>query len=115
MAANQIHIQEEIGKVYWSISEVSARFGVPDTQIRFWETEFSILHPKRNRYGVRMYSKSDLDAIELIQYLLNTKGYTIEGAKAFIRERPDFLENRIHALRSLKQLKTFLEALKNKL
>ena len=73
-------------KMYYSITEVADLVGLKPHILRYWETEFTILHPKKNRAGNRAYRKKDIETVKLIKRLLYTEGYTIEGAKRQIRK-----------------------------
>ena len=73
-------------KLYYSITEVAALTGLKPHILRYWETEFSILRPKKNRAGNRAYRKKDIEIVKLIKQLLYADGYTIEGAKRQIRK-----------------------------
>ncbi len=69
-------------KVYYSIGEVSEMFNVNQSLIRFWETEFSTyIKPKRNKRGVRSFTKKDIENISIIYDLVKVKKYTLDGAK----------------------------------
>lgn len=68
-------------KLYYSISEASAIAKVKPHVLRYWETQFKMLRPKKNKAGNRMYRKRDLKLIQLIKELLYEKGYTIAGAR----------------------------------
>jgi len=72
--------------MYYSITEVAELTGLKPHILRYWETEFSILHPKKNRAGNRAYRVKDIEIVKLIKRLLYTEGYTIEGAKRQIRK-----------------------------
>jgi len=73
-------------KMYYSITEVAELIALKPHILRYWETEFTILHPKKNRAGNRAYRKKDIETVKLIKRLLYTEGYTIEGAKRQIRK-----------------------------
>ncbi|HHS50857.1 MAG TPA: MerR family transcriptional regulator [candidate division Zixibacteria bacterium] len=73
-------------KMYYSITEVANLAGLKPHILRYWETEFSILHPKKNRAGNRAYREKDIEIVKLIKTLLYSEGYTIEGAKRQIRK-----------------------------
>lgn len=73
-------------KMYYSITEVAKLAGLKPHILRYWETEFSILHPKKNRAGNRAYRSKDIEIVKLIKQLLYAEGYTIEGAKRQIRK-----------------------------
>lgn len=71
-------------KLYYTIGEVSEKFGVNASLIRFWEKEFEVLKPKKNDNGKRLYTKSDLENLQLVFNLVKIEGYTLEGAKKII-------------------------------
>jgi DNA-binding transcriptional MerR regulator len=70
-----------IEKEFFSIKEVADMLQLKAYILRYWEKEFSILRPKRNRIGRRYYSKKDIDIIRMIKSVLYDQGYTIAGAK----------------------------------
>lgn len=74
-------------KLYYSIREIAEHTGVEPHVLRYWETEFPTLRPKRARSGARTYRRRDVDEIQLIRRLLHEEGYRIEGARKFLRER----------------------------
>ena len=71
-------------KRYFRIGEVSEITGTPTYILRFWETEFKKIKPKRTSSGQRMYRRSDVDLVVKIKCLLHEKKYTIQGAKQFL-------------------------------
>lgn len=68
-------------KMYYSISEVCKETGLEQHVLRYWETEFANLKPKKNRAGNRAYRKKEIELVKYIKYLLYDKKYTIQGAK----------------------------------
>ncbi len=72
-------------KIYYSISEVSEYTGVEPHVLRYWETKFSRLSPKRVGGNQRKYTRHDLDLIYEIIHLLYTDGYTLDGAEKKLR------------------------------
>ena len=74
-------MKESTSKRYYKISEVVDMTGVVASTLRFWETQFSILSPKRNDRGTRFYTPADIDTINMIKYLLHDKGLKIEAAR----------------------------------
>ena len=60
-------------KRYFTIGEVAKRFNVKPSLIRFWESEFAILNPKKNNRGIRKFSSKDIDNIKEIYFLLKEK------------------------------------------
>ena len=84
-------------KMYYSISEVAQMLGVEAYVLRFWEKEFSQLHPKKNRAGNRVYQQKDIDLLMQIKYLLYDKGFTIDGARNYLKSEG---RNNGHKLKS---------------
>ncbi|MBP7669000.1 MAG: MerR family transcriptional regulator [Candidatus Eisenbacteria bacterium] len=74
-------MSEDLEKPYRSIREVSEAMGVKAHVLRYWETQFSMLRPRKNRAGVRMYRPKDLDVLREIRHLLYDRGFTIAGAR----------------------------------
>lgn len=78
-----------VKKLYYSISEVSEMTDVKQYVLRYWENEFDILQPAKNRAGSRIYTKDDIANILLVKRLLYDEKYTIEGAKNRLKEIQD--------------------------
>ncbi len=75
-------------KVFFKIGEVSNITGLEPYVLRFWESEFSSLHPRKNRGGQRVYIDRDIQVILRIKQMLYEEGFTIAGAKKkLIQER----------------------------
>ena len=72
-------------KRYYSIGEVASKFNVNASLIRFWEKEFSILKPKKNSKGNRKFTLNDIEKFSKIYFLVKEKGYTIQGAKDYLK------------------------------
>ena len=68
-------------KLYYSIGEVAERLGVNASQLRFWENEFAHIKPNKNSRGERRFTKENIRQLEVVQYLLKDRGFTIEGAR----------------------------------
>ena len=107
--------EKEIEKLYFSIGEVSELLQINASQIRYWEGEFSILKPRKDRKGNRLFVKEDIETIKLIQYLVKDKGYTLEGAKAKLKGGLDDVQQKFKVIESLQKVKGFLEQLKDEL
>lgn len=73
-------------KKYLSIREVSEQLDVAPHVLRYWETQFSVLRPRKNRAGTRMYQERDLDILRSIREMLYERGYTISGARQRLLE-----------------------------
>ena len=74
-------VEEEVDKLYYSIGEVSRRLGIDQHVLRFWETEFKELAPRKRKGGKRLYKPADLKLVERVKQLLYEERYTIEGAR----------------------------------
>jgi len=94
-------------KQYYTMGEVSEMFRVNQSLLRFWETEFDILQPKKNKKGDRYFRPIDIKNLHLIYHLLRQKKYTIEGAKEFLKKNKK-AEDRFEVIQRLEQIKAFL-------
>ncbi len=83
-----------VKKLYYTISEVCDLTQLKQYVLRYWENEFDLLKPSKNRSGNRIYTKEDIDNILLIKKLLYEEKYTIEGAKRKLAEEGSLLEAR---------------------
>ncbi len=95
-------------KLYYSIGEVSDMFQINPSSLRYWETEFTIIKPKKNKKGDRFYTAADIKKLHLIYYLLRFKKYTIEAAKDYLKKHKEEAEVRFELVQSLQQMKAFL-------
>lgn len=107
--------EKEIEKKYFTIGEVADDMGVSTSLIRFWEGEFDIIKPKKNRKGNRQFTKEDIKNVKLIYHLVKEKGFTLQGARDFISSDVNQATDRLELIESLKRVRSFLESLKNKL
>ena len=82
-----INEKEETEKLYYSISEVSELFDLNASTLRFWEKEFDVLKPTKNKKGNRLFTKKDIEHIASIVELVKQKGYTIQGAKEQLKHK----------------------------
>lgn len=73
-------------KLYYSIGEVSTMFDVNTSLVRFWEKEFDVLKPKKNKKGNRLFTPEDLDNFKVIYNLVKEQGLTLDGAKKYLKE-----------------------------
>jgi len=106
--------EKEIEKKYYSIGEVANELGVATSLIRFWEREFDIIKPKKNRKGNRQFTKQDVSSVKLIYHLVKEKGYTLQGARDFIENGgPEIVNEKIALIESLKKVRAFLVELRD--
>lgn len=99
-------------KLYYSISEVAGWFNVTTSQLRFWENEFSILKPRKNRKGDRLFRPEDIQNLKIIHYLLRHRKFSIEGAKDYFKTNKHKTEIAVQLQESLTNIKLFLLELK---
>jgi DNA-binding transcriptional MerR regulator len=102
-------------KIYFTISEVADHFNVNASLIRFWEKEFEILKPHKNKKGNRLFTRKDIDNIRLIYHLVKEKGFTLQGAKEKLRSDYSRINANAETIDTLNRLKTFLLAVKSEL
>ena len=102
---------EGIKKLYYSIGEVSEMMGLEAHVLRYWETEFEQLKPRKNRAGRRIYTAEDIAIVERIQHLLRTQKYTIEGARQVLGRHDTPRVSLSEQRRELLELRGFLENL----
>jgi DNA-binding transcriptional MerR regulator len=94
-------------KQYYGMGEVAEMFRVNQSLLRFWEAEFDILKPRKNKKGDRYFRPADIKNLHLIYHLLRQRKYTIEGAKDFLKKNKK-AEERFEAIRHLQDIRAFL-------
>ncbi|POY36010.1 MerR family transcriptional regulator [Solitalea longa] len=107
--------EREIKKLYYTIGEVADMFNVSTSHIRFWEKEFDILQPKKNKKGNRLFSPEDIENLKIIYHLVKEKGYTLQGAKDYLKSNKNIEVDKQKVIDSLTSLKSFLLQLKDEL
>lgn len=107
--------EEETQKRYYSIGEVAKLFDVNPSLIRFWESEFDVLQPKKNRKGNRLFIQEDIENLKIIYHLVKEKGYTLSGAKDEMKKNPNELKDQQKVVQALEKLKSFLIDMKDNL
>jgi len=105
----------EKSKIYYSIGEVARMFDVNTSLIRFWEKEFDIIRPRKNKKGNRLFSKKDVDNFHMIFHLVKERGYTLKGAKEKLNINPKETRQDMEILKTLHKMRDFLLALKSNL
>jgi len=96
---------------YYTMRETANMFNVNQSLLRFWENEFDILKPKKNRKGDRYFRPEDIKNLELIYHLLRVRKFTISGAKDYLKNKAKSLDTYAMVQR-LEKLKLFLQELK---
>jgi DNA-binding transcriptional MerR regulator len=103
--------EELFKKQYYSIGEVATMFQENQSLIRYWETEFDILQPKKNRQGDRFFRPVDIKNLVMIYDLLRRRKFTIEGAKDYLKKNKN-AEEQFAMIQSLEKIKAFFLELK---
>ena len=75
-------------KLFYSMGEVAEMFDVKPSLLRHWESQFSVIRPKRNKKGNRLFTPQDVENLKLIYHLVKERGMTLDGAKKALRQRP---------------------------
>lgn len=92
-------------KKYYKIREVAEILGLPPSTLRFWESRFTIIKPKRNEHGTRYYTPSDIETIRMIYYLVKEKGLKLEAAQEEIRRNQSGVSKRFEAVDRLRSVR----------
>jgi DNA-binding transcriptional MerR regulator len=104
--------EDGIQKLYYSISEISRLLEIDQHVLRFWETEFKELAPRKNSAGNRLYKESELQLLKRIKHLLYEDRYTIEGAKRQLKMKDDTsIEVDGNTIKNLQEIKKGLQEL----
>ena len=102
-------------KLFYKISEVAEMFNVNISAVRFWEKEFDILNPHKNKKGNRLFTPKDIKNIQIIYHLLKERGFTVEGAKKKLKENKTDTIYNIEIVTHLKEIRSFLVNLREEL
>jgi DNA-binding transcriptional MerR regulator len=102
-------------KRYYKIGEVAKAFDVNTSLIRFWEKEFDIIKPKKNKKGNRLFTPEDIKNFKLIYNLVKERGFTLEGAKQKLKKNPEGVFNNHEIISRLEAVKAEIIKIKNQL
>lgn len=102
-------------KRYYSIGELARAFEVNTSLIRFWEKEFDILKPKKNAKGNRMFTPEDVKNLKIIFHLVKERGFTLDGAKEYLKTKPKESLDHFDLIQKLENIKKTLLNIKNEL
>jgi DNA-binding transcriptional MerR regulator len=107
--------EKEPEKMFYTIGEVARMFKLNTSHIRFWEKQFDILKPKKNKKGNRLFTPEDLNNLHTIYHLVKERGFTLEGAKQKLKSDKKQVESSVEIVKSLKKIKGFLLEMKESL
>ena len=106
---------KENQKIFYKIGEVAKELNVNVSLIRFWEKEFDILNPKKNKKGNRLFTNKDFNNLKIIYHLVKERGFTLDGAKKKLRENKEDTTDNISIVSHLKEIRKFLVELREQL
>src|SRR5690554_716832 len=101
-----------VERLYYSIGEVAKIFNVNTSLIRFWEKEFDIIKPHKNKKGNRLFTQKDIDNFHLIYHLVKERGMTLKGAKKKLKENKEETENNFEVVKRLQEIRQTLIEIK---
>ena len=102
-------------KLYHSISEVAAQFGVAESLLRFWEKQFPNIHPKKGSNNIRQYTQDDIEEIRIVYNLLKVRGMKINAAKEILSKNKKGAGDTSLIIDELKSIRAELVALRKEL
>lgn len=105
--------EKPIEKMFYTIGEVSDILDVPVSTVRYWDNEFDILKPVKNKKGNRMFTPADMKNLELIYHLLKNEGMTVSGVKKKLAEKKSDIDYKISIRDSLLMIRELLVGIKD--
>lgn len=102
---------DEIGKKYYKIREVAKMTGLPLSTLRYWESRFTIIKPKRNEHGTRFYTTSDVEKIRMVYFLVKEKGLKLEAAQEQLKNNHSGVSRHAAAIDRLKAIRAELQSM----
>jgi len=100
--------EKKVEKLYYSIGEVAELFNVKPSLIRYWEKEFDIIKPRKNKKGNRFFTVEDIENFHMIYYMVKELGLTLKGAKKKLKENKEGTTQNFEAVKYLKKIRSML-------
>jgi len=107
--------EKKVEKLYYTIGEVAKMFNVNTSLVRFWEKEFDIINPKKNKKGNRFFTMKDIENFHIIYHLVKERGMTLKGTKKKLKENKEDTINNFEVIKTLKNIKELLLEIKKDL
>ena len=104
-------MDDSLNKKYYKIREVSDLLDLPASTLRFWESQFSVLKPRRNDKGTRFYTPADIETLQMIKYMIKEKGLKIEAAQEALRRNHSGVSRHARAVTKLHEVRDRLQGL----
>lgn len=99
-------------KMFWSIGEVAEMLDVNESTLRFWETKFPTIKPRKAGRGIRQYTKTDIEELKKIIHLVKERGLTLQGANEALKNgKNNEINKKVEVLERLKAIKAELQAI----
>jgi DNA-binding transcriptional MerR regulator len=105
--------EKKVEKLFYSIGEVAEMLDVPVSTVRFWENEFDILKPMKNKKGNRLFTPEDIKNIRIIHHLVKDEQMTLAGAKKKLLQKWDETDHKFEITESLQRIKSMLLDIKD--
>ncbi len=102
-------------KMFYSIGEVATMFNVNTSLIRYWENEFDVIKPQKNKKGKRLFTQKDIENFHLIWHLVKERGMTLSGAKKKIKDNRTETEHNFELVKKLTEIKSLLIEIREEL
>jgi DNA-binding transcriptional MerR regulator len=102
------YVEKPVEKLYYSIGETAEILNVPVSTVRFWENEFNILKPMKNKKGNRMFTPDDIKNLKIIYHLLKEERMTLPGAKKRLSGKWEETQYKYEINESLQKIKGLL-------
>ena len=100
--------EKKVEKLYYAIGEAAEMLNVPVSTVRFWENEFDILKPMKNKKGNRLFTQADIKNLQIIHHLLKEEGMTLDGARKKLSGKWDETDHKFEINESLQNIKSIL-------
>lgn len=98
-------------KSYYKIKEAADIIGVPQSTLRYWESEFSDLRPRRTQHNQRYYTPTDMELLQIIRFLLHEQGLKVDAAKEYLRRNRKNISKKLQVIENLHQVRADLDLL----
>jgi len=107
--------EQKVEKLFYTIGEVAGMFKVNTSLIRFWEKEFEVIKPQKNKKGNRLFTKQDIENFRIIYHLVKERGMTLKGARKKMKENREETLNDFELINSLHNLRQMLLEIKEEM
>lgn len=102
---------EDLNKRYYRMREVAEIIGLPPSTLRFWESKFTVINPRRNQGGQCLYTPADIEKLRMVHFLVKEKGLKLEAAQEELSGNSSGVSRRFEALSRLRSVRSRLEQL----